>query len=264
MTEATIKLTYDGPTAIITLDRPERRNAISLQMMDEIVEACTRLDADNAVRTVIISGGETCFSSGADLTEALTVKTAADGRKFFGSLRRLNAAVDSLSKPVIAAIEGFCMTGGCELALACDLRVAGAGATFGITSARIGTIAGAGGTQRLPRVVGLSILSGSHRLLHRWFTDNPSPSGARSADKRASLQRHPYIRDLHAETDPKARTERFFGREEVVDGIPLQVLENTASAGEVILMHPLLLHAAPTVNAGRWPRFLLNADILAG
>jgi len=156
MTEATIKLTYDGPTAIITLDRPERRNAISLQMMDEIVEACTRLDADNAVRTVIISGGETCFSSGADLTEALTVKTAADGRKFFGSLRRLNAAVDSLSKPVIAAIEGFCMTGGCELALACDLRVAGAGATFGITSARIGTIAGAGGTQRLPRVVGLS------------------------------------------------------------------------------------------------------------
>jgi hypothetical protein len=115
-----------------------------------------------------------------------------------------------------------------------------------------------------PRAGGMLILSGSHRLLHRWFTDNPSPSGARSADKRASLQRHPYIRDLHAETDPKARTERFFGREEVVDGIPLQVLENTASAGEVILMHPLLLHAAPTVNAGRWPRFLLNADILAG
>jgi enoyl-CoA hydratase/carnithine racemase len=84
------------------------------------------------------------------------VSNAADGLRYFQNLHRLNATLEGLSKPVIAAIEGFCMTGGCEMALACDLRVAGDGASFAITSARIGTVAGAGGTQRLPRIVGLA------------------------------------------------------------------------------------------------------------
>lgn len=156
MSEATILLSYEQDAAILTLNRPDRRNAINLRMMDEIVDACGRVEADANVRTLIITGGQTCFSSGADLIEALAVKTMADGKKFFGSLHRLNGAIESLGKPVIAAIEGFCMTGGCELALACDLRIAGVGASFAITSSRIGTIAGAGGTQRLPRIVGLS------------------------------------------------------------------------------------------------------------
>ena len=108
------------------------------------------------MRSLIITGGPDFFSSGADLTEAIEVKNAADGLRYFQSLHRLNATLEGLSKPVIAAIEGFCMTGGCEMALACDLRVAGEGASFAITSARIGTVAGAGGTQRLPRIVGLA------------------------------------------------------------------------------------------------------------
>jgi enoyl-CoA hydratase/carnithine racemase len=153
---ASILVRREGPAAVITLNRPERRNAISLQMMDEIEAAVQDAENDPAVRALIVTGGAECFSAGADLTEAIEVKTPGDGLRYFGRLHRLTAALEVLPKPVIAAIEGFCMTGGCELALACDLRVAGEGASFAITSARIGTVAGAGGTQRLPRIVGMA------------------------------------------------------------------------------------------------------------
>jgi enoyl-CoA hydratase/carnithine racemase len=156
MSYATISLTRDESAAVVTLNRPGRRNAISLQMMDEIVDACAQVERDPAARSLIVTGGQEFFSAGADLTEAIQVRTPAESAKFFGSLHRVNDALERLSKPVIAAIEGFCITGGCELALACDLRIAGEGATFAITSSRIGTIAGAGGTQRLPRIVGMA------------------------------------------------------------------------------------------------------------
>ena len=156
MSYASILVRREGPAAVITLNRPERRNAISRQMMGEIMAAMQEADDDAGVRSVILTGGAEFFSAGADLTEAIEVKGAADGLRYFQSLHRLTTTLEGLSKPVIAAIEGFCMTGGCELALACDIRVAGAGASFAITSARIGTVAGAGGTQRLPRIVGLA------------------------------------------------------------------------------------------------------------
>jgi enoyl-CoA hydratase/carnithine racemase len=156
MTFSTITLEERDSTAILTLNRPDRRNAISLVMMDEIVVACEAVGRSKTARSLILTGGPSLFSAGADLTEALKVTTPEDGKRFFGGLHRLNAAVETVNKPVIAAIEGFCFTGGCELALACDLRIAGEGASFAITSSRIGTIAGAGGTQRLPRVVGVS------------------------------------------------------------------------------------------------------------
>jgi hypothetical protein len=94
-----------------------------------------------------------------------------------------------------------------------------------------------------PRCGGTNILSGSHRLVHRWFSENPPPSKARGAQLRESLERHPYLRDLYTAGNPGARIARFHECVEEVDGIPLQVIENTASAGDVILMHSLLLHA---------------------
>ena len=100
--------------------------------------------------------GSDFFSAGADLTEVIKIRTANDGVDYFKKWQQLNNMLEEASKPVIAAIEGFCFTGGCELALACDIRVAGEGATFAITSSRIGTVAGAGGTQRLPRIIGLA------------------------------------------------------------------------------------------------------------
>ena len=113
-----------------------------------------------------------------------------------------------------------------------------------------------------PRRGGTNILSGSHRLVHRWFSKNPPARGARGAQLRKSLARHPYLRDLCTAGDPTSRIDRFQDRVEEVDGIPLQVVENTASAGDVILMHSLLLHAAaPAAHLGAQPRFLLNQDI---
>jgi len=112
------------------------------------------------------------------------------------------------------------------------------------------------------RCGGTNILSGSHRLVHKWFSENPPPQGVRGAQLRRSLERHPYLRDLCTAGDPGAHLARFHERVEEVDGIQLQVIENTASAGDVILMHSLLLHAAaPAAHLGTQPRFLLNQDI---
>jgi enoyl-CoA hydratase/carnithine racemase len=152
----TIVTRQTGPSFIVTLNRPHRRNAVDLKMMEEIIAAARQAEAAAAVRALIITGGTNYFSAGADLNDALAVKSAADGAEYFGRWHRLNATLESLVKPVIAAIEGFCMTGGCEMALACDIRVAGEGASFAITSSRIGTVPGAGGTQRLPRIVGVA------------------------------------------------------------------------------------------------------------
>jgi hypothetical protein len=113
-----------------------------------------------------------------------------------------------------------------------------------------------------PRCGGVNVLSGSHRLVHRWFSDNPPPPGSRGAQFRKSLARHPYLRDLCTAGNPEARIARFHECVEEIDGIPLQVIENTASAGDVILMNSLLLHAgAPVAHLGTEPRFLLNQDI---
>ncbi|MFG1193171.1 MULTISPECIES: enoyl-CoA hydratase/isomerase family protein [Xanthobacter] len=152
----TIRVERQGPALVLNLHRPDRRNAVSLKMMAEIIAAVAAAEDDAESRTIILYGGRDYFSAGADLTEAVQVKTATDGTRYFNQWHALNSTLEHASKPVIAAIEGFCMTGGLELALAADLRVAGEGSSFAITSARIGTVAGAGGTQRLPRVVGMA------------------------------------------------------------------------------------------------------------
>jgi ectoine hydroxylase-related dioxygenase (phytanoyl-CoA dioxygenase family) len=110
-----------------------------------------------------------------------------------------------------------------------------------------------------PRSGATQLLSGSHRLIYQWFKRYPRPGG-KGSEMRKSLQRHPYIHDLHNELDPERRMARFAGRVEEVDGIPLQVIENTGAAGDVILLHPLLLHVA-SPNTGTVPRFLLSGAV---
>jgi enoyl-CoA hydratase/carnithine racemase len=156
MSYQTIRVTNEGAAAVIALNRPDKRNAISTQLMDELVAALGAADTDPAIRAVILTGGSSYFAAGADLNEAFEVKTAEQGLAYFSRWHRLNAFIEELGKPVIAAIEGFCITGGLELALACDLRVGAEGSSYAITSSKIGTVAGAGGTQRLPRIVGLA------------------------------------------------------------------------------------------------------------
>jgi enoyl-CoA hydratase/carnithine racemase len=162
-----IQIDTVGSARIIRLDRPERRNAMTFAMMDEIAAAVRTADADARVRGIVITGGDVCFSSGGDLQEALAMTTPGDVRHAVRRWQSMNDAIESAGKPVVAAIEGFCLTGGCELALACDLRVGAEGASFGITSSKIGTVPGAGGTQRLPRLIGVSA------ALHVLFSAEP-------------------------------------------------------------------------------------------
>jgi ectoine hydroxylase-related dioxygenase (phytanoyl-CoA dioxygenase family) len=112
----------------------------------------------------------------------------------------------------------------------------------------------------MPRAGGTLIVSGSHRLVHKYFKDHPPAPRTRGAQYRRMLQRHPYIRDLHAEGDAPQRAARFMDRAEEHDGVSLQVVENAGTAGDVILLHPLVLHVA-TPNTGSSPRFLLSGGV---
>ncbi|MCC6534354.1 MAG: enoyl-CoA hydratase/isomerase family protein [Burkholderiales bacterium] len=143
-----------GTSAVIRMNRPEKQNALSRELFEAIDAALAGFDADPAVRGIVITGNDKVFSTGGDLKEALAVRTVEDTRRWLDLFRRVNDRIESIGKPVIAAIHGYCVTGGLEMALACDIRVAASNAQFGITSSRIGTVAGAGGPQRLARLIG--------------------------------------------------------------------------------------------------------------
>ncbi|CAH1387508.1 enoyl-CoA hydratase/isomerase family protein [Candidatus Nitrotoga sp. M5] len=143
-----------GAAAILTLNRVEKHNSLSGELLIAIAQAVRALDEDPSVRGIVIAGQDDFFSTGADLNEALAATELPKIISFLDNFRNANSVIESSRKPVIAAICGYCLTGGLELALACDLRFAGDNAQFGITSAKIGSVAGAGGTQRLARLIG--------------------------------------------------------------------------------------------------------------
>jgi enoyl-CoA hydratase len=143
--------TLDG-VALLTLDRPASLNALSFDLLDELVAALERLDDDPACRAVVITGaGDRAFAAGADIGELAPEDSAsleAGGR--FKAWDRLAA----VGLPLIAAVRGFALGGGCELAMACDMIVAAEDASFGQPEIRLGVMPGAGGTQRLTRAIG--------------------------------------------------------------------------------------------------------------
>ena len=112
----------------------------------------------------------------------------------------------------------------------------------------------------VPRGGATLMVSGSHRLIHRWFRENPPARGARSAEMRSRLLSHPYVRGLHTAGDPRERIERFVERVDAMDGIPLQVVEASGDAGDVFLVHPLVMHVAAPNNSTE-PRFMLSGGI---
>jgi methylglutaconyl-CoA hydratase len=141
--------------SLLSLARPAARNALGRQLVRELAEAVDTLRQERTTRCVVLrSGVPGCFSAGADLKER-ALMTQAEAAEFVSTLRRLMGAVAALPMPTVAVIEGHALGGGAELALACDLRVAARGATLAFPEARLGIIPGAGGTQRLPRLVGL-------------------------------------------------------------------------------------------------------------
>src|SRR6059036_1375472 len=139
--------------AVITINRPEKRNALNIKTREEGAALIEELRGDDSVGVVVITGaGDKAFIAGADIAE-FAGRTAMMQRNVMVS-RSLFNAIDSFPKPVIAMINGYCLGGGCELALACDIRIASENASFGQPEINLGIIPGGGGTQRLTRLVG--------------------------------------------------------------------------------------------------------------
>ncbi|MBN2208714.1 MAG: enoyl-CoA hydratase/isomerase family protein [Candidatus Coatesbacteria bacterium] len=140
----------------LTINRPKALNALNAKTLDELEDAIDKAAADHDVRAVILTGaGEKAFVAGADISELVDLDEGA-GSAFARRGQRLLLKIERLAKPVIAAVNGFALGGGCELAMACAIRIASTNASFGQPEAKLGLIPGYGGTQRLPRLVGKS------------------------------------------------------------------------------------------------------------
>ncbi len=140
--------------AFVTINRPKVRNALNAQTVAELRQAFGEAKSDPAVRVVILTGsGEKAFVSGADINE-LAVQTPVEGKQYARSGQETFNFIEELPKPVIAAVNGYALGGGCELAMACSFRIAADNAVFGQPEVKLGIIPGYGGSQRLPRLVG--------------------------------------------------------------------------------------------------------------
>lgn len=144
----------DDSIAVVLLNRPQQLNALSDELMDELVAALRQLNDDQAVRCIVLGGSERAFAAGADIGE-LATSSAID--LYYGRRVERWDAIRGLWTPLVAAVSGFCLGGGCELAMSCDLIVASETARFGQPETSLGIIPGAGGTQRLTRAVGKAL-----------------------------------------------------------------------------------------------------------
>jgi len=154
MNEKVLLVEKKDGIAVLTLNRPQVMNSFSVALLHSLKEQVDALKFDNNVRVVIITGaGQKAFCAGADLKERTTFDEL-QVKEFIFTIRNLFTAIEYLNKPVIAAINGVALGGGTELALACDIRIAAMNASMGLTETRLAIIPGAGGTQRLPRLIG--------------------------------------------------------------------------------------------------------------
>ena len=162
-----VELTREGAVAVVTVNRPEALNALNTQTNEELLAAVRKLSADGSVRAVVLTGaGDKSFVAGADIAEMKDF-SAEQGRSFGALGQDVMSGIEAAPQPWIAAVNGFALGGGCELALACDIRLAAENAKFGQPEINLGITPGFGGTQRLPRAVGdgwakYLVLSGRH------------------------------------------------------------------------------------------------------
>ena len=148
-------LEKEGKIAIVTINRPKALNALNSETLQDIDAVITELENDSTIYAVVLTGaGEKAFVAGADISEMKDLNEE-QGKEFGVLGNKVFRRLETLGKPVIAAISGFALGGGCELAMACDIRIASDRARFGQPEAGLGITPGFGGTQRLPRIVGL-------------------------------------------------------------------------------------------------------------
>lgn len=150
---------YDVADAVatITVNRPEKYNALNMSVKKTLLDLFRRAEHDSSVRAVILTGmGEKAFISGADINDFVG-RDSETIRPVVEASRDISQIIDIMKKPVIAGVNGYALGGGCELAMACDIRYASANARFGLPEINLGTLPGNGGTARLPRIVGLGI-----------------------------------------------------------------------------------------------------------
>lgn len=159
MSYETIKCEVRDKIAYVTLNRPDKMNALNATIRTELDECFTEIEKNNDIRGIIITGEGKAFAAGADLSEINAIEDEAERsiaeEKMKRDMHKLFRKIEFLNKPVIAAVNGYALGGGFELALACDIRVAGPKAKFGLTEVKLGLVAGFGGTQRLSRVAGV-------------------------------------------------------------------------------------------------------------
>lgn len=148
-----VKVMIEEGIGILTINRPEALNALNTEVLEELGEAMLELDADPEVKVCIITGEGKSFVAGADIAEMVQMDSL-EGREFGLMGNAVFSAIEELEKPVIAAINGFALGGGCELALACDIRLASEKAKLGQPEVGLGITPGFGGTQRLVRAIG--------------------------------------------------------------------------------------------------------------
>jgi enoyl-CoA hydratase len=146
-----VAIERDEPIAVVRLNRPEQLNALSSELMRELVGAFAHLERDKAIHCIVLAGDERAFAAGADISE---LRDTATMDLYFGARLDLWDAIRSVRTPLVAAVSGYCLGGGCELAMSCDLIVASETAQFGQPETGLGVMPGAGGTQLLARSIG--------------------------------------------------------------------------------------------------------------
>lgn len=144
----------EGPVSVIQINRPQKKNSLNTELRHEMEEVMREIAADTNQRAVILTGGEEIFCAGADISEIVGTVSAEAAYPHAREFQILFEQLEALPQPVIAAVSGYALGGGCELALACDFRIASDTARFGLPEIKIGAFPGGGGTQRLPRLIG--------------------------------------------------------------------------------------------------------------